>query len=758
MAGIKIVDLPNTALPYTGTERIPITQDGQTRNGTLNSFANYISAFTPPEPPLTQNQIETAITNNSTFLTNIGAVSGNGAGVTSTGAFRDAIGMSAQVVALSPTVSSDTDLSLAGGTVGADQTTAIQAVLDLALAGPLVVLWDVAATAKGLRVHPDTRIVCSAGCGAKLVNDADNALLSNNNYDAAADQVNWETDPDFDVITKDANIQIIGGIWHGNGAEQTHDSVAEGWHVCLRFFNVSNLLLDYVTVYAPRTFSVHLCNTTHTTIRDCLIDCGASEIVNRDGLHFNGPNSHVLVKNLTARTWDDSIGINADDLEEQLSPVAPTVFGPFSNYGPITDFVVDGLHRIGGRYAVRILSGLSRIDRVTIRNVTGEHEGHLLLIDNYSEAPSVLRNAGPGNFGKIVWDGSNTNAIEPSAYKQAAVFVAGDIEHLTLRNMVLSYDETGTSVAPIRFGTTGAGTSCVIDEVSIENFKLLGPTGDEATALDKTISVQGGAAITRMSVVNTIVRRRSTKTQPVGALVAASGIAVISNLLIDGVDAVFVAGNANLANTATITNLDVRNSNIFEVVRGNSLTRLVTRDARMPGTYYLSSSAAEGGVNGMYGGGAMVETDTVFSVVAKLPATLSDSANVSIGSRAIDWRIGASNIDGYLVVIGATSVILGEITTGFAFTANVTRTVTLTPSAEYRMELSCVGTTISGFVQRISDGLWLNTSAAWQTDKVAFGTVTDATYTGKWSYVSIYGGAAGATRTARFRDIQHRPA
>lgn len=671
---------------------------------------------------------------------------------------RSAIGFSSRVVALSATVSSDTDLSLEGTTTGADQSTAIQAVLDLALAGPLVVLWDIAATAKGLRVHPDTRIVCSAGCGAKLVDDADNALLSNNNYDAGADQVNWETAPDFDIITKDSNIQIIGGIWHGNGAEQAHDSPEQGWHVCLRFFNVENLLLDHVTVYAPRTFSVHLCNTTHTTIRDCLIDCGASEIVNRDGLHFNGPNSHVLVKNLTARTWDDSIGINADDLEEQLSPVAPTVFGPFANYGPITDFVVDGLHRIGGRYAVRILSGLSRVDRVTIRNVTGEHEGHLLLIDNYSEAPSVLRNAGPGNFGRIVWDGSNTSALAPSQYKQAAVFVAGDIEHLTLRDMVLSYDQTGTSVPPIRFGTTGAGTSCNIDEVSIENFKLLGPTGDEATALDKTITAQGGAAITRMSVVNTIIRRRSTKTQPVGALVAASGTAVISNLMIDGVDAVHVAGNTSLANTAAITSLDVKNTNIFDVVRGNSLTRLVTRDARMPGTYYLSSAANEGGVNGMYGGGAMIETDTVFSAIVKLPSTLSSSANVSIGSRGIDWRIGANNIDGYLVVITETSVILGEITTGFAFTANVTRTVTLTPSAEYRMELSCVGTAISGFVQRISDGLWLNTSAAWQTDKIAFASITDATYTGKWSYVSIYGGTSGVLRTARFRDIQHRPA
>lgn len=40
MAGIKIVDLPNSSLPYTGTERIPITQNGQTRNGTLSSISD----------------------------------------------------------------------------------------------------------------------------------------------------------------------------------------------------------------------------------------------------------------------------------------------------------------------------------------------------------------------------------------------------------------------------------------------------------------------------------------------------------------------------------------------------------------------------------------------------------------------------------------------------------------------------------------------------------------------------------------------
>lgn len=69
MAGIKIADLPNITLPYTGTEKIPITQDGDTRNGTLNSVANYLSSVNP----LTQDAVEAVITNKSEFREAIGA-------------------------------------------------------------------------------------------------------------------------------------------------------------------------------------------------------------------------------------------------------------------------------------------------------------------------------------------------------------------------------------------------------------------------------------------------------------------------------------------------------------------------------------------------------------------------------------------------------------------------------------------------------------------------------------------------------------
>ena len=39
--GVKISNLPANALPYTGSEKIPLVQSGETRAGTLSSLANY---------------------------------------------------------------------------------------------------------------------------------------------------------------------------------------------------------------------------------------------------------------------------------------------------------------------------------------------------------------------------------------------------------------------------------------------------------------------------------------------------------------------------------------------------------------------------------------------------------------------------------------------------------------------------------------------------------------------------------------------
>jgi hypothetical protein len=660
-------------------------------------------------------------------------------------------------VALSSVISSDTDLTLTGATTGVDQSALIQPILNLALVRPLNLTWDVAVTAKSLLAYSNTRIDTLPGCGAKLPDGANAPILSNASYAAGAEQPDWETNPNFDAITKDHDIEVIGGIWHGNGGEQDHDSEEEGWHVGLRFFNVERLTLDRVTVLNPRTFAIHLCNASDVLIREPHIDCGASSVVNRDGIHINGNCERIQIIHANERTWDDAVGINADDLEHQ-GGVTPSVFGPYANFGPINDVIVDGLNLAEGRYGVRILSGQARVDRITLRNITGVHGGHLLLIDNYTEDTTALRNAGAGNIGTVVLDGVNVSCTGVSQYKQAIVFVSATIESLTLRNMTLAYDQTGVDFPPIKIGTTGTGVVCAISDLSIDNLKLLGPTGTESTPLTTTIVVGGNATVSKMRVRNTTVQRRSSKTQPIGALVTVESTAAITDLVINGVAAQHIAGNATLASSGAITRLDVKNSNIFDIVRGNSLTNLITRDARNPDTYNITGTDNEGSIHGIYGGGAMVSTDVVFSCIVKLPTTLAGSTSVSIGTRTIDWRVGSNACDGYTIDITATDVYLGKITTGFAFTSLAQRTVGLTVSEEYYLELRCVGTAISAYLQRLSDNLWLNTSATFQANRVAFGTATDSTYTGKWSHVKMYPGTSGGSKTARFRDIKHRPA
>lgn len=665
----------------------------------------------------------------------------------------------ARYVPLSSVCTGDTDLSLDGVTTGADQSTAAQSVLDLGQDGPLTVYWDVPITAAGLLVYPDTRIVVAPGCGAKAPDGINKPILSNANYAAGADQANWVTAPNFNAITKDENITIEGGIWNGNGGNQDHDSVAEGWHVALRFFNVEKLTLDGVTVYTPRTFSIHFCNANNVTARDCHIDCGTSGVVNRDGFHLNGNCTNFQILNTTARTWDDAIGINADDLEVQISPAAPSVFGPYANYGPINNIVVNGLQLTGGRFGVRMLSGLSRVDAIDIRNVTGAHGGHLALIDNYSESPSSLRNAGPGNFGRISIDGVNVSCTDPSLYKQCIIFVCATVESLTTRNVVLAYDKTGVDYPPVKFGATaGTGVVCAVTDFLAENFKLLGPTGTESTPLTQMFTVTGAATVAKMTLRGIQNIRRSSKTQPVGYIITTQSTSVVSDLTMVGVDAPLVATNAYTQNSSSITRSNVSGSNVFEAVRGGSLSGLVTRDARDPSAYTLSVPINSGSYHAPFGGGALVDTDYVFSGIVKLPASFTGGASVAFATRAAAWNYSASTMEGYLVSFTASSIELGKISLAESYTQLNAQAVSPTVSAEYYCEMSCVGTSISVAVQRLSDNAWLTSSATWQAAKTFFNTSTDSTYTGRFPHIRVYGGNSGSTKTARFRNLQLRPA
>ncbi len=77
--GVKISELPNNSLPYTGSEEIPLIQSGETRAGTLSSFVNYLSGDLLADTELAalsgnwQNTYTSYSTNSATFVTYTGA-------------------------------------------------------------------------------------------------------------------------------------------------------------------------------------------------------------------------------------------------------------------------------------------------------------------------------------------------------------------------------------------------------------------------------------------------------------------------------------------------------------------------------------------------------------------------------------------------------------------------------------------------------------------------------------------------------------
>lgn len=78
---------------------------------------------------------------------------------------------------------------------------------------------------------------------------------------------------------------------------------------------------------------------------------------NQDGFHFWGPGQFLIMRNVGGRTEDDFMNIGPDERDGLSS---------------ITDVLIDGVFLDHAWQGIRLLSRMSgRLDRVTVRNVTG---------------------------------------------------------------------------------------------------------------------------------------------------------------------------------------------------------------------------------------------------------------------------------------------------------------------------------------------------------------------------------------------------
>ncbi len=395
---------------------------------------------------------------------------------------------------------SDADLGMYSVTFGTDNTSAIQSVLDKAKESPITVYWDGRYSVTGLKIYSNTTIIANAGCGAILRNHSDRSILINASQSFGA--------------RKDSNIVISGGIWNGNyynpaipkGAQSKGDSIS-GLVGCFRFYGVDNLIVRDAILYKPATYALAAANVTHVLYENIIVDVGPDPLINNDGLHIDGNSQYGVIRHCIINTHDDGIGLNADDLylywyngkNDRRGRSTEGLFYSEKAAGPISDILIDDITFNSSLFGIRILSGKSRVDHITIRNIKGYTKGYAVVIDNYQHNPEVVTWAGPGNIGTVNIEDFDV-AINPGTENmpnESCINVSTNVEQLILRNIKRKYFEAHEPTIFIR------GKNTVIGSLDLDGYYSLDTLGNS------TIShiLIDGASVNQLSISNVSARR-----------------------------------------------------------------------------------------------------------------------------------------------------------------------------------------------------------------------------------------------------------
>lgn len=358
----------------------------------------------------------------------------------------------------------DSNVITGGGT---DDTRALQQVLDLAPEyGGLHLIMDGAALITGLVVHSNTTIEClNKSCGFYLADHANGPLITNANPSARE--------------IGNRNITLLGGTYNHNCLHQAHH-LPEGVHysqadllvVAISFFGVENLLIRDLTARNQRTFAFLITNWQHVTMENILLEL--PDYIpggNQDGIHVQGPGKFLILKNIRGRTGDDFIAINAD--EEIIG--GKNFFHPHASTGPITDVVIDTVMVDDAAQIVRILSRVSLVDRITVKNISGNYRS----FGFYLSAWDYLSRGYPGNFGALLFDNIDVRQTRADyTYTEPFLFrISGNHKSLRLQNIhyvdptddrYLVYCEGKSDIKDI--GTTPANVDVLrIDGLQIQD-------------------------------------------------------------------------------------------------------------------------------------------------------------------------------------------------------------------------------------------------------------------------------------------------
>ena len=467
---------------------------------------------------------------------------------------------------------SDAEIGMNSVTFGTDNTAAIQTVLDNARNGPITVYWDGKYSVTGLTIYSNTSIIANAGCGAILRNHSDRSIFIN------ASQT-------FGSV-KDSNIVISGGIWNGNyynpeiprGAQSKGDRV-NGLVACFRFYGVDNLIVRDAILYKPATYALAAANVTHVLYENIIVDVGPNPLINNDGLHIDGNSQYGVIRHCIINTHDDGIGLNADDLYlnwyDNNDGRSQKSFYSEACAGPISDILIDDITFNSSLFGIRILSGQSRVDRITIRNIKGYTKGYAVVVDNYQHNPPLVTWAGPGNIGTINIEDFDV-AIYPGPENmpnESCINVSTNVEQLILRNIKRKHFSAGEPTVYIR------GKNTEIGSLEIDGYYSLDTTDNSPIS---HILVEG-ASINQLSISNASVRSTNKEIQNKSILLETTNDCYINwlqfnRIYTDGIASIISnsSGNVNVINASNIIYVNTHNKFPFYLNNDRNEVRALT--------------------------------------------------------------------------------------------------------------------------------------------------------------------------------------
>lgn len=360
-------------------------------------------------------------------------------------------GGSPRVVYASSIAALDSNVLTGGGT---DDTVALQAALT---GGNVCLVMDGAALISNkLLIESNTVIYClDQSCGFFLKALTNEPLFENLNYNIT------------NTVT-DKNIAFIGGIYNGNVANQSPGypgapilASSGRYATGIELGAVRNVLIRDVEMRDIIQMNIHF--SAVETLRAYNVKCNMENASLRgmaygfnSGIHLNGPFSDIVIRDFWARVSDDTIALNCDDDQ--------TLYTMWS-HGNGSDVLVDGVTMVDCRAGIRLLTSVSQLDRVTVRDVKGDSYSNGIQINHWTNTD------GPGHFGTIAIDGFDMR-VSGSGYTGPGVLtpdtwcyinVAAPVTKLRLNNFTQS--DAFDARPAILFDTDAVVASCVMEGI-----------------------------------------------------------------------------------------------------------------------------------------------------------------------------------------------------------------------------------------------------------------------------------------------------